>query len=220
MLSDHEHEDVDALDHLFVGNHGNAVSKPDYFLFNRSVILEKKTLSNSPEDKINVWLNEEAKVDNELASIFRGTMHVEDIISAHPDKTFRRKVINRAYRGYRNDVMRHANKQLRISSKHLGFDNAVKGLLVLNEAVSAFKHDSLVIETEKALYKPDSKLDSIDFVIIISETDLEHKSRNFMCSVLIDDKSESGDYIEMIISKNLLIKWSIYNNRPICFVEN
>ena len=218
ILCDDTNEDVDTLDHLFLKENGEAVKKPDYFLFDRSIILEKKTLNSEPDTKISDWLNEESKKDIHLANIFKGTMHVEDVIKLHPDEAFRRKVINKAYRGFRNDVMRGANCQLRDSSKHLKLDRAVKGLLILNEKVSAFKHDSLVIETENALYNENSTLESIDFVVIISETVLEHSNSQFMCSVIISDKCEADDYIEMAISKSLLIQWSIYNNRPIKFI--
>lgn len=212
-------EDADDLDELFKKADGTQHSRPDYFLRGRSVIVEKKTLTKDPAESFNVWLNDLTKSDPWLSENWIFPTSAEQIISAHPEKEeFRSLLVNRLYRGFRNEVMRKASDQLLTTQRLLNLDNAVKGLFILNEKVEPFETSILVKEIEINLTrkKTDGELEclGIDFVMLISETVKDTKDGRYPCSLIISDHARNKEVIPFHM-RDFIIRWSAFNGRPI-----
>lgn len=211
-------EDADDLDELFKKADGTQHSRPDYFLRGRSVIIEKKTLTKDPTESFNTWLNDLTKSDPWLSANWIVPTSAEQIISAHPEKEkFRSLLVNRLYRGFRNEIMKKASDQLLTTQRLLGLDNAVKGLFILNEKVEPFETSILVkeIETNLTRKKTGGELEclGIDFVMLISETVKDTKDGRYPCSLIISDHACNKGVIPFHM-RDFIIRWSAFNGRP------
>lgn len=216
MASNKSNEDVDSISGLFDLGDGRSCKKPDYFLFARSVILEKKTLCKDRAPFFNEWLNKEAESDPWLSLNWLGSCSFEDLVARHPDpENFRRKAVSQFYKSFRNGIMRAAAKQLRLSQEFLQLHRSVKGLVVLNELVQSYGIRELAVEVEKNLGR--DECEGLDFVLLISEIPVDHENRTFPCELIISDKAYNPGIIKFHM-RNFLLGWSSFNGRPV--IEN
>lgn len=215
ILSFPDNEDADNLDEIFLKSDGTQSKKPDYFLCNRSIFVEKKTLTKDPQNKIDQFLDPLVKADNELRNCFVSSKSLEEVFTKYSKgKELKLKLLDKLYKGFRNDIMKHANKQLRLSVEHLKAQNAQKGLLILNEDVNNFHHEALIIEIEINLQRR-QELDSIDFVLLISETERDLSTGIAPYSLIFSDNCNNISYVKLLIDNSLMIGWAAYNKRCI-----
>ncbi len=215
ILSFPDNEDADCLDDLFQKIDGKQSKKPDYFICNRSIFLEKKTLEKNPINKVKKHLMCLIDEDTEFRLCWEKSKGLEEALDKYSKgEELRLKLLDKMYKGFRNDVMKKANKQLKNASEHLGKVNALKGLLILNEDVENFHHHSLLTEIEINLQKKNES-DSIDFVLLLSETSRDYAQGIAPYSVIYNENCTNVEYLKVLIENSLMLGWAAYNNRPL-----
>ncbi|UQA50994.1 hypothetical protein [Vibrio sp. ED002] len=210
MSCDHV-EDVDELDELFAKSDGTQSKKPDYFLANRAIILEKKILLADPYDKVVDYIRELLDSDLEFLKVASVSHSIEEVFQRHPQgMSLKSKFLDKMYKGFRNNVMKPANKQLKNSSEHLGLNDAMKGVLLLNEDVDTFQHEHLVEEIQVQLTRK-SESEAIDFVILISETEREKSNGGSSYSVIYSESCDNIQYLKVRIENSLMLGWAAFS---------
>ena len=214
LMSRYNIEDVDELDVLFTKNDGTQSKKPDYFFADRSIILEKKLLVADPQQKVVNYVHELMKSDSEFHKIVLTSNSIEEVFQQHSHgMKLKSKFLDKMYKGFRNNVMKSANKQLKNSAEHLKLTDSLKGVLLLNDEVDSFHHELLIEEIQVQLTRK-GESDAIDFVLLISGTPRETSNRRMSYSVIYNQNCDSTQYLKVMIENDLMLGWAAFTNSP------
>jgi hypothetical protein len=143
----HHGECIDSLpNHLF------KKEKADYLLYDRGLVLEVKYLTEDRGRTVSEKLNELANSDPSFPQFF-GTIHVEEVIRSHRDReNFRHWICNYAAKTLA-DIVRKANRQIRMTKEALDLERSTGVLVLLNEGVQLYDDDFVFQEVSRLLHK-------------------------------------------------------------------
>lgn len=201
---------IDDIQDKFRTSDGHTQKMADFLLKDNKFILEMKSIFSDRVININDKLNNLAKSDDWLAKNWFGSVVLEGLIQKHPDsKRFRHDIMNFAYDGIRNKIIKEAHKQIGTTKGVLNLADSIGGLVLLNDRVSSYKSDYL---SEEILYLLETnKYSNIEFVIYISQ--LSEKNVDFL--ILLDNESINKEFIEWYINNIFAINWASFNRYAI-----
>ncbi|RKG53227.1 hypothetical protein D7V64_07190 [Acinetobacter cumulans] len=148
-FADQEYESIDdIIDLKFFGK------KADYFIFDRSWILEVKFLETERQNSINNYINQLADHDPDFPN-FYGKVHVEDLINKHKNPSvIRNQLCDYASRNLK-EILRKADKQILATKNVVGNNNCIGILVILNERNDFYDQDFILQEISLLLHRKD-----------------------------------------------------------------
>ncbi|MDQ1223874.1 hypothetical protein [Pantoea ananatis] len=201
---------IDDIQDKFRTSDGHTKKMADFLLNENKFILEMKSIFSDRTINVNDKLNEIAKSDTWLAKNWFGSVHLEELIQKHPNSAdFRHKIMNFAYDGIRNKIIKEAHKQIGTTKDVLKLANSIGGLILLNDKVPSYKSDYLSEEIRHLLET--KKYSNIEFVVYISQ--LTENSVEFI--ILLDSESANKEFIEWYMNNILLLNWASFNKYAI-----
>lgn len=201
---------IDDIQDKFRTSDGHTQEMADFLLKENKFILEMKSIFSDRTININDKLNELVKSDDWLAKNWLGSVELEELIQKHPNsKRFRHDIMNFAYDGIRNKIIKKANKQIGATKDVLDLADSIGGLILLNDKVSSYKTDYL---SEEILHLLETKkYSNIEFVVYISQ--LKEKNVDFI--ILLDSESVNKEFIEWYINNIFAVNWVSFNRYAI-----
>jgi hypothetical protein len=215
-------EGSECIDDLELTTEQEQAKKADYFLKNRKIISEFKSLQTNTSPKINAIL----KPYHETPEwpVFFGEQDLQTLLSFLPDrKRINARIIN-AVTDSIETIIKNANKQIRTTKETFGLPDAGGLLVVFNEVVDIFSPDVVAYRVRKALSKKtesgDVRFPHVTVVLIISvghytqlTPTLKAMPILIMGSGLPDPNDVEG------FASSLLPQWAGFDGQPLLKVK-
>lgn len=210
--------EVENIDNLNMTQQQKDASKADYFVENRQVIIELKSLETDTEHKIEKIL-EPHRSRPEFPDFYIG-WSLDKILKYLPDgKEINLQVID-AVTSSIKEIYRKANRQIRTTKSTFNLPNAQGVLILLNEKIDVLAPNVIFHQFTKLSGKknPDKsyQFSEIQYILLISEAHYRPAPNNSMGFMILhhpinyvsEFKYEKSIY-------TLTKKWADYGNVPV-----
>lgn len=213
-------EDIDLLA-LPADKKGNRIA--DYFLFNREVILEIKTLVVDAEHKVEETV--ELHRDRQDFPVFYGEIALDKVLAYLPDgEAINEQIYGRITRSIQK-AFKSANDQILSTRDSFGSSNSVGILALLNENIGILSPDIIAAKISEMLTRKHENgsfcYSQIASVLIINEghfVKLENGMNGLPLLVIDGPYAEKFPNIRFIM--DFLIKsWADFNRTPLFMKE-
>ncbi|WP_156124400.1 hypothetical protein [Achromobacter sp. RTa] len=207
---------------MFLAHDGNSLQRADYFLMQRSIIVEVKSLSGNRGSQLNEWLNRKAESDPWLRKFWFGTVDVEQIFCRHPDgERLKRESLDFFYRSVIGNCINSARPQLRSMKNLFLLPGASCGVIIINARDLSIEISDLTIAIRENLGKRelngDRTCQPIDFVLIISETELDIQNRVSHWNLIVHPDAKEIELIQWYFKNDLFLRWASHRGLPTVF---
>lgn len=152
------------IDHLKVPP--DAPERADYFLNDRRVIVEVKSLETDPNDKLAKFLIKSG------VALREGTSVLSEVCKGHPDP----KLEDKAWSVFTSSIardMEKANSQIRETKQIFGVDEADGVLVIFHGKVESFNPDIILARVRQRLRKRNTNggwaHDQLTHIVLVSE---------------------------------------------------
>jgi hypothetical protein len=165
MAQDRTAKKLDDYVDEFLKPSGGQYQRADYLLDNSLFIIELKSIDTDPTPNVQQKLNKILEADEWLKRNFWGTVHIEELISKHPNAyKFRRELMDVAYRNIKQ-LIRSADKQIASTKQCLNLNKSIGGLIILNDNIKVLEADTTADAIEYSIVNSNYK--NVEFVIYI-----------------------------------------------------
>ena len=210
--------DSENIDSLPSKNQANENKKADYFLNNRTGIVEVKSLKTNTEPKVEQELNKHRRRPD--FPVFYGRMDLNKLLLNLPDgENIKKSIYNKLTRSIEN-LFRSTNKQIESTQKTFKTSETINILVILNDIVDIFSPEVIVSKISEMFQKRNMDLTlrypDIDCVWIIEETHFTTIKNQKAVPVIIvegpnaEKKVGLGKFVE-----NLQFEWAKFNHSPL-----
>lgn len=212
MAQDRTAKNLDDYVDEFLKPSGGQYQRADYLLDNSLFIIELKSIDTDPTPNVQQKINKMLETDEWLRRNFWGTVHIEELISKHPNAyKFRRELMDVAYRNIKQ-LIRSADKQIASTKQCLNLNESIGGLVILNDNIKVLEADTTADAIEYSIVKSNYK--NVEFVIYIYEA-LEKETNAVNVIGIVDGESPRVDFIKWYISNVFSFNWSSFTGRAI-----
>jgi hypothetical protein len=188
--------------------------KADYFLNQRQLICELKSLKSDVKGKIDKVLEPYRKTPE--WPLFYGELSLQHILRNMPNKDqINAKVIAAVTEGIESNV-RKANRQIRTTKDTFGLPNAGGLLIILNDTIYDLAPDMIVYRIRQAINKKTLEGDLchpyISAVLLISQAHYVQAQDNLKLLPLLTITTSNSSSSEVVdyINKILTPQWSAF----------
>ena len=211
-------ENVDELD-IPKGKEDN--KKADYFVFNRNLIIEVKTLKTDSKHKIDNEVDKHR--DRDEFPVIYGEVELQKILAHLPDgEKINAKVFEKITRSI-EQAFRSADKQISDTKDTFNTNQSIGLLVILNESIDVLSPDVITWKVSQMLTKKTKneniRYNNITSVWIINEshfTYIKNRIKGIPTIIVDGPNARSIENINNIF--NFLQKeWANSNNLPIYF---
>ncbi|CAI1587297.1 hypothetical protein [Serratia fonticola] len=212
MAQDRTAKNLDDYVDEFLKPSGGQYQRADYLLDNSLFIIELKSIDTDPTPNVQQKINKMLETDEWLRRNFWGTVHIEELISKHPNAyKFRRELMDVAYRNIKQ-LIRSADKQIASTKQCLNLNESIGGLVILNDNIKVLEADTTADAIEYSIVNSNYK--NVEFVIYIYEA-LEKETNAVNVIGIVDGESPRVDFIKWYISNVFSFNWSSFTGRAI-----
>ncbi|HHQ6624487.1 TPA: hypothetical protein ACSTL5_000940 [Serratia fonticola] len=212
MEQDRTARNLDDYVDEFLNPNGGQYQRADYLLDNSRFIIELKSIDTDPTPNIENKLNKILETDEWLQRNFWGRVHMEELISKHPNAyKFRRELMDVAYRNIKQ-LIRSAEKQIASTKLRLNLEKSIGGLIILNDNIKMLEADTTADAIEHSMINSNYK--NVEFVIYIYEA-LEKETNTVNVIGIVDGDSPRVEFIKWYISNVFSFNWASFTGRAI-----
>lgn len=212
MAQDRTAKNLDDYVDEFLNPSGGQYQRADYLLDNSLFIIELKSIDTDPAPNVQQKINKILDTDEWLQRNFWGAVHIEELISKHPNAyKFRRELMDVAYRNIKQ-LIRSADKQIASTKQCLNLNNSIGGLIILNDNIKVLEADTTADAIEYLIVNSNYK--NVEFVIYICEA-LEKETNAVNVIGIVDSESPRVDFIKWYISNVFSFNWASFTGRAI-----
>ena len=171
MISLPHVEQIDAMN-MSTPIAGKDPKKSDYFLFERQIIVELKTLTKDPSYKVHKEMDKHR--DREDYLIFYGKAPLHHVLPHLPDGNAIHKKIHRDITRQIEDYFRSANKQIHDAKSQYSISSSIGLLTILNENIEIMTPHTVQYKVSELLISMHTdgspRFPHIDYVWILFES--------------------------------------------------
>ena len=196
----------------------NGSPKADYLGLGRRIVFELKSVTKDQTQKVQAYI--EQFQDEEWYPLFFGQRDINQVLKYFPDpEDAKRQIITKCSKLV-EDYFKKGNKQISSTKRVLTLENAYGVLVILNDSVPILSPDLLAHRARDRLLQSKEngvqRFDSIDMVIVISETHLLRDSNPIILQV--EGKNELPEDIAEYL-RYVLTAWGHFNGGRIEFLK-
>lgn len=213
----HTLQEVENIDNLVLTNKQRDSNKADYFIKNRQLIIELKSLETDTEYKIEKIL-EPHRLRPEFPDFYDG-WEIHKILKHLPDGDEINRQLADAVTSSLEEIYRKANKQIRTTKTTFGLPSSQGLLIVLNERVNVLTPEHIIYKLRKTLRKKhpngDFQFPQVNYVLVLSEAHFSSVENEIMAFPIIHlpvgiiCEFQHKDAVDFIVQK-----WTEFNDIP------
>ena len=211
------------IDNLEIPSDKEENQKADYFVFNRELIVEVKTLKIDQKYKVDSEIDKHR--DRDDFPIIYGDVELKKILAHLPDgEKINTKIFEKITRSI-EQAFRSANKQIFDTKDTFQINNSIGLLVILNESINILSPDVIVWKISQMLTKK-TKDESIRYnnltsVWVINESHFTHIQNKIKYVPSIIVEGPNAQSIENIgnIYNYLQKEWASFNKVPVFFSD-
>ncbi|GAB6125182.1 hypothetical protein [Humidesulfovibrio idahonensis] len=210
---------AESIDLLQLPPEANAKKRADYFISNRSVIVELKALESDPEHKVKEELAKHEKRDD--YPVFLGKMELFKILRHLPDgNRINEKLFYRVSRSIEQSI-READKQIASTKQIFNCNSSCGIVIILNENIDILTPQLITTRVSQQLTKRDSNGElhykNIDAAWIVFENFVSTHTKNTFAQPTIFVLSPSSENNSVLNTTAELLEqeWARYNKIPL-----
>jgi hypothetical protein len=213
-------ENIDELDIL---KEKQENKKADYFVFNRNLIIELKTLKTDSKHKVDSEVDKHR--DRDEFPVIYGNVDLQKILAHLPDgEKINAKIFEKVTRSIEQGF-RSADKQIADTKDTFNVSQAIGLLVILNESIDVISPDVITWKVSQMLTKKANngnvRYNNIVSVWIINEshfTYIENKIKGIPTIIVYGPNAQYVENIDNVF--NFLQKeWANSNKLPIYFQD-
>ncbi len=198
------------------------MKRADFFIDDRAVIIEIKTLKTSPEQKVEKEL--ERHKNREKFPVFYGKVNLSKILAHLPDgEQINAKIFEKTTRALEQGF-RSANSQICDTKTIFNIKNAIGLLVLINDEIDFYDPQLIVGRISQMLTKESNGLlryCHVTSVWIINETHFFQINKDLkgIPSIIIDGPNANSFGNINSIFDRLQKLWAKYNNLPLTYSD-
>lgn len=215
-------EGAECIDELELTREQERAQKADYFINNRTIVSEFKSLETDTSAKLNAIL--EPHRNRPEWPVFFGPQDLQTILAYLPDRQeINAKIVN-ALTDSIEAIIEKANRQIRATKEKFGLPDAGGLLVIFNEAVESFSPDVVAYRIKKTLRKKtrtrEVRFPEITVVLVINAGHYSKLTPTLQGNPILVMPSGLPDPngIEAFAS-SLLPKWCAFEGVPLVRIE-
>jgi hypothetical protein len=163
-------ENSECIDDLDLTAEQERAQKADYFINNRTIISEFKSLETDTSSKLKTIL--EPHRNRPEWPVFFGPQDLQTVLAYLPDgKEINAQIVN-ALTDSIERIIEKANRQIRVTKEKFGLPDAAGLLVIFNDAVESFSPDVVAYRVKKTLRKRtgsgDVRFPEVTVVLVIN----------------------------------------------------
>lgn len=209
------------IDELEITSDKKDNKKADYFVFNRNLIIEVKTLKTDSKYKIDNEVDKHR--EREEFPIIYGEVELQKVLAHLPDgEKINQKIIEKITRSI-EDGVRSADKQIFDTKDTFAINQAIGLLVILNETIDILSPDVITWKVSQMLTKKvnneDIRYSNITSIWIINESHFTYIKKKTKCIPTIIVNGPNAKFVKNLDNtfKFLQKEWAISNKLPIYF---
>jgi hypothetical protein len=218
-----QHPFAEVIDRLDLTPEQKDAEKADLFFESRTFIAEVKALSTDTSHKINALL--EVYEQTEDWPLFYGRRDIGDILPHLPDADAIRKKLYEAVSSAIPELVRKANRQIRVTKQTFGVPNARGILIVLNDLVDILNPEVIAHRIGATLAKknPDKSLQFPEIleVWIVSEQHMVQLTPTLRAfpEIVMPHPSLPEDALTSEFLRRIQGFWATFNGLPVVWLQ-
>ena len=209
---------AEPIDDILRGQQFDGEKRADYLIFDRSVVIELKSLEIDTAPKVEKEIDSHS--DREDFPVIYGEVELQKLLKHLPDgEQINRKIFNNITRSI-EDAARSASKQLKNTVRLLSLSQAVCVLVLLNQNIDILAPDAVVARLSPLMGRTDydgALRSNIDFAWLIFESHsiAEGPAPVNMPSILLEGPRASEFPWFSKKFEELQSAWAAFNNYPL-----
>jgi hypothetical protein len=207
-------EGVESVDRLMADCDLPGRKRADYLAYNRSVIIEQKSLDIDPGHKVPEFFEKHTDIENSVDGDLTALSH---LLRSLPEGTKLGINLFRSLTKGLDDILSHADKQTRDTRKTFLISDAIGVVIILNDSAPTLEPDAVTIKAAEMLRKvtPAGELryPENQVVILISEAHRIPSDKNVELIPTSTSFSEQGGQNPFAnhFAQVFLSRWAEFN---------